>query len=411
MRLAKIAVVLVITACVVISTLAYMAKNSRDLYYKIPNFQLYGQQFSEWCWVASLQMVNKEVTGQFESQKDIFNKHSKIDVDISKACKESTGNLAFNNTLGSDSEFIIDYFKKIKIKIDRQDIIRAPTDDTYKEDLWEEIKTNLLSSKPIILNGTSCSNCPGFWSNHTLVSTGFFEFEDQRFLLIQDPWKPLCEGCQYYLSFNNLWTDNDLFQVRLNEVYLNLKLKNNGVLESILSEIIRLKNTITAFLFNRISGTKNRDINKLVIDASAEIKALDNTYRVRQNINSPITVVKILNKNNKIESYLVRIDHSDGTSTSLTLGVSNRGESFFVETVNAEETMNTGCLIRYAIPNRIKEMILIRDGDNVTANINIENDLRGGQWGFEGVRLNDLNRFLVNPSDTSVIEDYSTIIL
>ncbi|MBX2951312.1 MAG: C39 family peptidase [Leadbetterella sp.] len=418
-KILKVFTVTVIIAGVAMTGLGILAAKSTDVFYKIPNFRLYGQQLSNWCWAAGTQMVNREVTGIKVEQQDIVKDYfrflsggsvTNLNIDTTTFCLDGVDPASYNIGLsqsGSSSDFLTTYFKNKKYTIKKESFNSTKTyTATTREKLWKNIKKNIFADQPVILNGTSCTNCgPGFWRSHMLVCTGFLEYEDQKLLYIQDPWR-VCEGCQYYLSYNNLWKNSGssgtTWQVRLSDVYYNINIQKSA-LDSLLGEIRSLGNAITSYLLNKASNAKASQQDE-ILTATAEIEQLKNTYQIRRSPDSPITVIRIINpENGKTEGYWVRIDYPDGTSATLTLGVSDQSGSFLLETYNGEETMLTNCIINQTVPTRIENMVLLRSQDNVTAHVG----LAGNPVPLLNVTLKDLDRLLDNPDDPEILAKYS----
>lgn len=416
-KILKAFTVTVIIAGVALTGLGILAGKSTDIFYKIPNFQLYGQQLSNWCWAAGTQMVNREVTGVKMEQQDIVKEYlrfrgatEEITIDTSTFCMDGANPAGYNIGLSQSGnpDFLIQYFnnKEYTIKKDTYNSTKVYS-DTIREKLWKNIKKNIFADQPVILNGTSCTNCgSGFWRSHTLVCTGFLEYEDQKLLYIQDPWK-VCEGCQYYLSYNNLWENggpsDTTWRVRLSDVYYNINIRKSA-LDSLLNELKGIGNSITSYLINKASNAKAAQRDE-ILKATEEIEHLKDSYQIRRSPDSPITVIKIVNpESGKLEAYFVRIDYPDGTSVTLTLGVSDQSGSFFLETYNGEETMNTNCLINQAVPTRIDSIVFLRSQDNVTAHVNVLNG--SGSIPLFNVSLKDLDRLLDNPDDPVILAKY-----
>ncbi len=426
-RIIHIVVGVLLVGGAIFYALGIMAAKSTDIYYKIPNFQLKGQQLTNWCWVAGLQMVTREITGAEVTQKEIFSKYNDFlfrknsqrslresairNLERQIFCTEegySNVNRTLTLTEGSSktTNFIIKYFDDLGFKVTKG--VSSGKNKIEKDAFWDTIKTNLLSDSPVIFNATTCVDCPkGFWNGHTIVCTGFLEYENDRMLYIQDPWYPLCDGCNYYLSYDKLWTsfNSKGINVRTDEIYYNLEPKPKNRLRSLLNAIKHNITQITAYLFNRASEEYKEDL----VAQNESIEVIRNlaSGQIRNKENSRITVVEILNQSTRdIESYFVQIENHDGTLNNFTLAVSKDGNNFF------KETTANDCLIKFPIPKEIQSMVLLRNGDEFKAELEIDYNSSSIPPGhYSNFTLETLEKFFLNPNDTSLNVIFKPIFL
>lgn len=363
-KITKILAIAVTGTGLALAGLGILSGKSTELFYKIPHFRLYGQELGNWCWAAGIQMVNNEVTGVRVEQQDIVTEYirsllppgqstGEITMDTSVLCSEA--NPDYNLSLSpSGPDFIKRYFENKNYTITKKTF---NSNQVYSEEeklkLWENIKRNILADQPVILNGTTCTNCPGFWTTHTLVSTGFLEYEDQQLLFVQDPWKPFCEGCRYYLSYHHLWKSSEpesaRWKVRLSDVYYDINIKKSG-LNDLLSEIKGLERSVTSYLLHKASNA-SKSKKEEIITASEEITERYNSYQLSRSPDSRVTVNQTRNKETgKPESYFVSIEYPDGAVSGLSIAVSDQGSPFFVETGEQTDATSKNCRIKRSAP-------------------------------------------------------------
>jgi hypothetical protein len=354
----------------------YFFSESKDVFYKISNFPTRGQQMTNWCWAASMQMVaefiKKDSANHTQSiivQEYLDSIESNSHLNTSLFCNDSVRNENNGNIPLQDPSFISSYFKNKSITSIRREFIDY---NKQKDAFWEVIKENLYDNSPIIFNNVKWQNNSSFWDGHTIVCSGFVEIDTLRLLYVQDPWRPLCKGCSYYLSYDALAStivSDSSDSIQGDEVFYAFGYGEKTLLRKLRKMWRKLKSS-----FNNASE-----------EVTIEGKNLD-LDDLRQN--TSVSVITINNLNVGVVGYLIQEVRNGQIVESYTIRPSKNSSGFYLDSYNMK------CLIYEAInPNEISNIWLEISPDNnpinVTFNFNKTN---------YSANIEDFNRIVKDPS-------------
>lgn len=187
------------------------------------NVPLIGQEQSQWCWAASIQMIHKFHEGAATSIQQCtlankyrwFNRRPMIRphlITIPEICCDYN---CYNVNAGTAIPYLCDqplpFSKRYGLIYHHYfDQINSYYGYNSMEDIevlefdWQKIVNEIKSCRPFAMFLAKIEPTRAYY-NHVVVAKGYFEYGDEEYILVNDPQNrnllEVCEGCEFLIPY------------------------------------------------------------------------------------------------------------------------------------------------------------------------------------------------------------------